>query len=273
MWRCCVAVAVGAALLSACGGSAPDRPARSVAGPAKPAPAPRTDLAAVAARAHVPVLCYHQIRRQTAADAAADRPYIVAPAAFARQMRALAGAGYHTVTGDQLVAYLARGAPLPSKPVLLTFDDASAGQFTKALPILRRRHFVATFFVMTVVLGKPGWMTRREVRALVRTGMTIGAHTWDHKAVTQYAESDWRTEIDEPPRELAALAGRPVRLFAYPFGLWDPAAIPRLAQAGSVAAFQLSGPLDRRHPLWSLRRIIVPEWTGPRLLREIRRDF
>jgi peptidoglycan/xylan/chitin deacetylase (PgdA/CDA1 family) len=271
-WWHCVALAMVATLVAACGGSGQEHPSASA--PAKRTrPAPRTDVAAVAARARVPVLCYHQIRRQTAADAPADRPYIVAAAVLAAQMRALAGAGYHTVTGDQLVAHVARGAPLPSKPVLLTFDDASAGQFTRALPILRRRHFVATFFVMTVVLDKPGWMTRRDVRALARAGMTIGAHTWDHKAVPQYVESDWRTEIDEPPRELAALAGHPIRLFAYPFGLWGVAAIPHLMHAGTVAAFQLSGRLDRRHPLWNLRRIIVPEWSGRRLLREMQQDF
>jgi peptidoglycan/xylan/chitin deacetylase (PgdA/CDA1 family) len=256
--------------LAGCGGSgdASHRSAR-----AAHTPTPRTDLAAVAVRADVPVLCYHQIRPITARDGAAARPYIVAPAVLARQLDALARQGFHTVTGDEYVAHVARGAPLPPKPVLLTFDDASAGQFADALPILRRHHFVATFFAMTVVLGKPGWLTRGQVRALDRAGMTVGAHTWDHSAVPGYAGSDWRVQIDAPTRELAHLVGHPIRLFAYPFGLWDAAAIPHLWHAGLVAAFQLAGPLDRRHPLWSLRRIIVPEWTGRRLLDEIDRDF
>ena len=235
--------------------------------------AARTDLAAVAARADVPVLCYHQIRRATAADGADALPYIVSPAVLSRQMRALADAGYHTVTGDQLVAHVARGAPLPAKPVLLTFDDASAGQFTDALPILSRHDFVATFFVMTVVLDKPGWLTRGQVRALDRAGMTIGAHTWDHSPVPEYAAADWRKQIEEPTRELSDLVGHPIRLFAYPFGSWDPAAIPQLWKAGLQAAFQLADPLDRQHPLWNLRRIITPEWTGRRLLREIETNF
>jgi peptidoglycan/xylan/chitin deacetylase (PgdA/CDA1 family) len=71
-------------------------------------------------------------------------------------MQTLADAGYHAVSGDDLVAHVARGKPLPAKAVLLTFDDASEGQFSRALPILRRHNFVATFFVMTVVLDKPG---------------------------------------------------------------------------------------------------------------------
>jgi peptidoglycan/xylan/chitin deacetylase (PgdA/CDA1 family) len=263
--------AVAAVLLAGCGGSTAG-PARS---PARKqhAPAPPTDLASVAARADVPVLCYHQVRPPTARDGADARPYIVAPAALSRQMQALDAAGFHTITGDQLVAHVARGARLPSKPVLLTFDDASAGQFTAALPILRRHGFVATFFVMTVVLDKPGWLTRRQVRALDRAGMTIGAHTWDHSAVPDYTGTDWRTQIDEPTRALSRLVGHPVRLFAYPFGLWDAAAIPHLWHAHLTAAFQLGERLDRRHPLWNLRRIIVPGVTGRQLLREIRRSF
>jgi peptidoglycan/xylan/chitin deacetylase (PgdA/CDA1 family) len=266
-------VALLAVSLAACGGS--DAP------PADPTPESvkrgrppaRTDLRSVASRADVPVLCYHQIRRATGADGAQGRPYIVAPSVFARQMRALADAGYHTVTGDQLVAHVARGARLPTKPVLLTFDDASAGQYTQALPILRRHRFVATFFIMTVVLDKPGWLTRRQVRALDRAGMTIGGHTWDHSAVPELSGGDWRTQLDEPARELGDLVGHPIRLFAYPFGLKDADAIPYLWNAGFRAAFQLADPLDRRHPLWSLRRIITPEWSGRRLLRELERSF
>jgi peptidoglycan/xylan/chitin deacetylase (PgdA/CDA1 family) len=260
-------------LLTGCGGSGSDSGDSAERTPAHRTPAPRTDVAAVAARANVPVLCYHQIREPTRADGAQARPYIVAPDVLANQMEALDKAGYTTITGDQLVAHVARGAELPAKPVLLTFDDASAGQYTAALPILRRHDFVATFFVMTVVLDKEGWLTRKQVRALARDDMTIGAHTWDHSPVPGYSGSDWHRQIEQPARDLSRLVGHPVRLFAYPFGLWNPSAIEHLWQAGLVAAFQLSGPLDRRHPLWNLRRIIVPEWTGRRLLREIRRDF
>jgi peptidoglycan/xylan/chitin deacetylase (PgdA/CDA1 family) len=268
LWTLLAAVA-----LAGCGGSQAAPSSRPSATPAKRAPAARTDPAAVASRADIPVLCYHQIRPLRAGDGAAARPYIVSPGTFAGQMQALADAGYHTVTGEQLVAHVARGAPLPSRPVLLTFDDGSAGQFSAALPILRRHRFVATFFVMTVVLDRPGWLTRRQVRALARAGMTIGAHTWDHHAVPGYAGEDWGIQIDRPTHELSRLVGHRVRLFAYPFGLWKPAGIAHLWHAGLVAAFQLSGPLDRRHPLWNLRRIIVPEWSGRRLLQEIRRDF
>ena len=281
--RIATAVLVAVATASATAGAVAGRggPATPAQGPAPtpharsaPAtPAPATDVASVVARAGVPVLCYHQIRRPTAADAAQDRPYIVSPAAFARQMEALDRAGYTTITGDALVAHVARGAPLPPKPVLLTFDDGTAGQMASALPVLRRHRFTAAFFVMTVVLGRPGWLSRADVRALDRAGMTIAAHTWDHHAVTGYADADWPKQIDEPVRDLAALVGHPITLFAYPFGLWDARAFAHLRAAGLSAAFQLSGRMDAAEPLWTLRRIIVPDWSGRRLLQEIRRDF
>jgi peptidoglycan/xylan/chitin deacetylase (PgdA/CDA1 family) len=267
----CAALALA---LAACGGAKkpPAHPSLT-ATPARHRPAPRTDPAAIAARAHVPVLCWHQIRDQTAADSASDRTYIVGPKTFAAQIAALDRAGYHPVTGDALVAHLAKGAPLPSKPVLLTFDDGSEGQYERALPVLKRHHFVATFFVMTVVLGKPGWFTRGQVRALDRAGMTIGAHTWDHSNVTGYHGNDYTVQFTQPKQELTKIVGHPVRLFAYPFGVWNRRAFPHLGIASYAAAFQLSEKIDPHDPLWTIRRILVTQIPGSQLLRQMRADF
>jgi hypothetical protein len=266
-----VAVALG---LGGCWGR--DRPPARHAAPAN-APrarrAPSTDPAAVAARANVPVLCWHQIREPRSADGADARPYIVSHRRLGEQLNALDRAGFTPVTGDALASHVVRGTPLPPKPVLLTFDDGSAGQYTRALPILRRHHFVATFFVMTVVLGKRGWLARGEVRALDRAGMTIAAHTWDHSPVPQYTDADWSRQLIEPRDELARIVGHPVRLFAYPFGLWSIAAFSHLRRAGFTVAFQLADKLDRADARWTLRRIIVPSLTGPQLLQAIRQDF
>jgi peptidoglycan/xylan/chitin deacetylase (PgdA/CDA1 family) len=262
------AVVAGLALVG-CGGShalrpAPPRPTASAS------PTPDTTVQAVAARARIPVLCYHLIRSPTRADAGHARRYIVRPSVFAAQMRTLAQAGYTTVTGNQFVDHLARGTPLPRKPVLLTFDDGSAGQYTHAFPVLRRHHFKATFFIITGVLGKPGWLTSEQVRALDRAGMTIGAHTREHKPVTRYTSTDWQTEVTAHVRDLEQIVGHRIGLFAYPFGLYESEAIPHLRRAGLRAAFQVDRPLDRRYPMWTIRRIVVPEISGRQLLREIR---
>jgi peptidoglycan/xylan/chitin deacetylase (PgdA/CDA1 family) len=257
-----------------------DRKAPSPAGTGAPAravralPPARTDVAAIAGRANVPVLCYHQIRPLTASDAAEDRTYIVPPKVLDAQLTALQRAGFAAVSADDVAAHMAEGKPLPRKPVLITFDDASAGQYTRALPILRRHGFKATFFIMTVVLGKQGWLTRGQVRALDREGMQIAAHTWDHRAVPSYAEDDWRVQISEPKAQLEAIVGHRVDAFAYPFGQWNAAATGHLRDAGFRIAFQLSEAIDPAAPMLTVRRVLVgPDVSGRELLTMIRRDF
>jgi peptidoglycan/xylan/chitin deacetylase (PgdA/CDA1 family) len=128
--------------------------------------------------------------------------------------------------------------------------------------------------VMTVVLDKPHWLSRAQVRQLDRLGMTIGAHSWDHQPVPAYRGGDWRVQLVRPARELGRLVGHRVRLFAYPYGRWTRAAFPHLRQAGYVAAFQLASPMDPTGPQWTIRRIMVtPTWSRPTLLGRITHSF
>lgn len=245
-------------------GTSPDDAARST-----PAPA-----SAILNRPQVPVLCYHQVRDWQYSDDASARTIITPPVRFAEQLAALAGAGYATVTPDQLVSSLEYGTGLPPRPVMLSFDDGSQSQYANALPVLRRHRFVATFFVMTVVLDKPTWLSRAQVRELQSYGMTIGAHTYDHPPVTEYAGTDWQEQLVRPAQELTDLTGRPVRYFAFPYGVWNQAALPHLHAAGYHAAFQLADAQDAREPLLTIRRIIAsPEWNGTALVNATRDSF
>jgi peptidoglycan/xylan/chitin deacetylase (PgdA/CDA1 family) len=256
-------------------------PAQATAGRSRPegtpsaAPAPSpAPPSVILARSHVPVLCFHQIRPWRADDPPSTRSLITPPDRLAGQMQTLASAGYTTITPDQLLNHLKFDVRLPERPVLLTFDDASEGQYTNALPILQDHAFTATFFVMTVVLDKPHWLSRTQVRDLDRRGMTIGAHTWDHHRVTGYTGADWWIQLTEPAHELTRIIGRPVRLFAYPNGAWNQAALPHVQAAGYEAAFQLGAPQDRSHPLLTIRRIMVAsDWNGPTLVRQLNSAF
>jgi peptidoglycan/xylan/chitin deacetylase (PgdA/CDA1 family) len=219
----------------------------------------------------VPVLCYHQIREYTAADGPGARPLICPPDVLARQLEGLLEAGMHPVTGDTLVDHLQLGTPLADKAVLVSFDDASGGQYMNALPILQRLGITATFFVMTVVLDRPNWLSRDDVRALDTAGMTIASHTWDHHPVTKYGDKDWATQLEKPRAELEQIVGHDVDLFAYPYGLWNRAALPHVQAAGYRAAFQLADqPQDPALPLLTLRRVLtLPTWDVPTLLTRL----
>ncbi len=235
-----------------------------------PAGAP-TDTAARLARATVPVLCYHQIREPTGNDSAA---YVTSPEQLDAHLTAIADAGYTTVTAGQYADHVLRGTVLPPKPIVLTFDDASEGHYSEALPILQRHGMTATFFVMTVVLGNEGWMTRDQVAETSAAGIEIGSHSWDHQAVTKLTTAaDFRTQFRQPRTTLEEITGKPVTTFAYPFGITTPRVIGPLQKAGYTSAFQLAEPANARAPMFSIRRVAVGTIAPDALMRLIRDDF
>lgn len=275
--------AAGAAVLAATGcatsGPAPAAPSSPAPpSPAAPSPAPPTatavDLAAppahvIARTAGVPVLCWHQLRDWRPDDSASARATLICPpAAFRAQLDALRDSGHTTISPDQHLAHLTTGAPLPPKPVLLTFDDSQGSQITTGVPELARRDMHAAFFVMTVPLGKPKWMSRDDVRRLHDAGHTVAAHTYDHHRADRYSGTDWDTQLARPRATLEAITGTTVRHFAYPYGDWDPADFPHLDKAGYVTGYQLAErPADPTRPLLTLRRMLVGStWDGPALL-------
>lgn len=267
----------GSSSSSTAGSSAPQlttgagsRGAAGQPGGATPTYGPRL----IAARATIPVLCWHQLRPWRSSDSAYERQTLICPPrSFRAQLDALAAAGHTTIGPDQYLAYLEHGTPLPPKPVLLSLDDAQASQIDVGLPELRRRGMTATFFIMTVVLGKRGWMSPDDVRSLHRAGMTIGAHTWDHHRADQYSGADWTLQLDKPRTELQRIIGAPVRHFAYPYGLWRSADFAHLRAAGYATAFQLGARLDREQPLLTLRRQIVGSTWGADQLRRALASF
>lgn len=53
---------------------------------------------------------------------------------------------YTIINFNHLSEIISNSHPLPSKTIILTFDDASADQFRNAIPLLKKYDFSATFF-------------------------------------------------------------------------------------------------------------------------------
>ena len=189
-------------------------------------------------------------------------------------MKLLAESGYHTILPDQLYDYLTTGKALPSKPVMITFDDTRLDQFTAALPELNKYGFKGAFFIMTVALGRPGYMTKEQVKQLSDEGHLIGSHTWDHHNVKKYTGEDWITQVEKPSKQLQSIIGKPIEYFAYPFGLWNKEAIKNLKQYHFKSVFQLYDRRDENDPLYSIRRIIIPgAYSAAGMLRVMKSSF
>ncbi len=235
---------------------------------------PLADVTTILAKKEVPVLCYHHIREPKPGQSESMKSYSVSPAQFAEQMRALKDSGYETILPDQLYEYLVHGAKLPPKPVMLSFDDTDEEQFTIGETEMRKYGFKGVYFIMTISINRPRYMSKEQLKQLADSGNVIEAHTWDHHMVTKYKGADWDTQLVKPTKQLEAITGKPVKYFAYPFGLWNQAAIPELKSRGYKLAFILSTRRDSTEPLYTIRRMIVPgQWSTPGMLKAMKQTF
>lgn len=230
--------------------------------------------ATILKRKEVPVLCYHHIRPIKPGTSVRMKSYSVTPAAFAAQLQILADSGYQTVLPDQLYDYLAFGTPLPGKPFMITFDDTNEEQYTIGAAEMKKHGFRGVFFIMTISINKPRYMSKAQIKTLADDGNVIACHTWDHHKVTKYSDEDWDKQVIEPRNLLEDITGKPVTYFAYPFGLWNKAAITQLQKRDYRLAFILSTQRDTIHPLHTVRRMIVPgTWSSTGMLKAMKATF
>ena len=240
----------------------------------------QANKAEIIARKQVPVLCYHQIRDWRETDKPVDKDYIIPPAAFKVHLKMLADSGYHTILPDQLYAYLTKGTPLPSKPVMLTFDDTDVDQWNVARPEMKKYGFKGVFFIMTVSLGRPHYMSAAQVKQLSDEGNAIESHTWDHHRVDRYKHNpnpkkdDWVIQIEKPTKKLEEITGKKIEYFAYPFGVWKKPTLPEINKYGFKLAFQLADKRDPDYPLLTVRRILDSGyWTVATFGKSVRGSF
>lgn len=232
------------------------------------------NAATILSKKEVPILCYHNIREFSSTASGDIKTYTVKPTVFAAQMKALADAGYQTILPDQLQEYLVHDGPLPEKPVMITFDDTREEQYTIGAAEMKKYGFKGVFFVMTVSINRPKYLSKQQIKELSDSGNSIAAHTWDHHMVTKYSGDDWNIQLIKPKAKLEEIIGKPITYFAYPFGLWNPTVIPEIKKSGYQMAFILSTKRDENDPLYTIRRIIVSgTWTADGMIKAIETSF
>jgi peptidoglycan/xylan/chitin deacetylase (PgdA/CDA1 family) len=178
----------------------------------------------------VPILEYHVLGAPSA-DAPYPELYVTRPD-FHRQMDWLDRHGYEAVTLEAVEKAWYHGGTLPSKPVVLSFDDGYRPQFTFALPELRKH-------------GWPGLLNLKaegsdlytsNVEAMIEAGWELAAHTIHHLDLTTLDAAQLKEEVAGSRELLRREYGVPVANFCYPAGQFDSTVIAAVRAAGYTGA-------------------------------------
>ena len=203
------------------------------------------------------ILSYHAV------SSTWDASLAISPEVLRNQLEFVHRRGYVGFTFAES-EYRRRDGGLPSKSVVITFDDGFRSTL-RAKPILDALGYQATIFVVTsfVDSGEPlAWpgmegpangdpdgelqpLSWSELKHLVDEGWEVGSHTVTHPLLTTVSDDALRSELIGSRTTIAERLGSCESL-AYPYGIADSAPLPRP-----------NGPGTRRlaHSAWSTLRM------------------
>ncbi len=184
----------------------------------------------------VPILMYHHIAVPPPNADGIRLDLSVPPQRFEEMMAYFAGKGFHSVKIGDVYDALYSNKPLPSNPIVFTFDDGYEDVYTNALPILQKYNFIGTFYIATGLLERPAYMTWAQVEALAKAGMDVESHSVTHPSLKAKPLNFLRTEIGESKKALEARLGTKVYFFCYPSGQYDAMTIQVLQEFGYLSA-------------------------------------
>ena len=153
----------------------------------------------------VPVLNYHQVNDKYHSALTLD------VAQFKKQMEYLHNEGYHTISLDDLYAYVTEGKELPDKPIVLTFDDGYIDNYEAVLPILESYDMQATIFMISDAVNTKRFMSINELKTMDAHKFIVEGHTNHHSILTRIDPSKLDNEIKGGKDTLQAFMGKPIR--------------------------------------------------------------
>jgi peptidoglycan/xylan/chitin deacetylase (PgdA/CDA1 family) len=222
------------------------------------------------------VLMYHKVNDLW------PNPTTVPTAVFEEQMGLLGELGYTPVPLAAVLDHYLRGAPLPQRAVLLTFDDGYRDNLENALPVLRRYGYPAVLFVPIGFLddARPlpheeslrvlgirndtiGWDELSELEA---GGVRIESHGIGHRPLSELEPAEATREIALSKLRLEEKLGREVEAFAFVKGSladYRPEHASLVQQAGYKLAFtSVSGANASSTDRFRLRRYNVEPYPA-----------
>ena len=220
----------------------------------------------------IPILLYHSVSADPAGWIA---PYAVTPQVFARHVDLIVESGRTPMTVSKLRRALYGRTALPSKPVVVTFDDGFA-DFAEASAILASHSMPSTLYVTTGALRGRGprppemaippapMLEWSQLAEMADNRVEIGAHTHTHPQLDTLRTPVAVEEIRRCKHLLEDELGHEVPSFAYPHGFHSARIRRAVEAAGYNSACAVMNALSSESDqAFSLARLTVCATTPP----------
>ena len=129
---------------------------------------------------HLPVLLYHDINEGEVGSRCSVYLYNLS-----LQFYYLKSNGFTAISVRQLIDYIETGAPLPEKPVLLTFNGGFKSIRTCLYPLLIQLNMKATAFLVPSLINSQDslantYLSLQEIKGISTDYVEWGFHSYDH---------------------------------------------------------------------------------------------
>lgn len=181
---------------------------------------------------YLPILMYHYVRNVDEEEDPLGYNLSITPALFEQHLQWFRDNNVATLRMDTVAKCLRGLERCPNRAVALTFDDGYEDAATQAYPLLKKYGFTATFYIVTELVGRPGYMTWEQVQMLHDNGMEIGSHTMQHFDLPACEPEVAYDEIVQSRKILEEKLGAPVVSFSYPVGSYNEDIANMVYEAG-----------------------------------------
>jgi len=186
----------------------------------------------------VVVLMYHSIGNN-------DLFFTVKTEEFEKQMRYLKENNFNVISLKELEENLEKGQ-IPSRTVVITFDDGYKDNLINAFPILERFNLPAAIFVSIGEMGKIKNLRGNEleilnegdVKEIEKTKLiSIEPHTVSHAKLAKLNANEVDYEIRESKKVFGSMLEKTCLYFAYPYGSYNDKVLAIVKNLGFKLAF------------------------------------
>lgn len=183
----------------------------------------------------IPILMYHSI-----SDEDPSNNLLVPPAMFEEQMAWLEANNFTAMNLDEALEAMETGK-VPKRPVVITFDDGYANNYSSAFPSLKNHNLKATFFIITDGVDNGYYMSSDNLKEMQAAGMSIENHTANHLELNGLSKEDAYDSIKRAQDYLRNVIGSDGNYLCYPVGKYNDETIAIEEELGIKAAVTTQG--------------------------------